>query len=103
LKEMSAVINFTLLSVASHAVPGEPPVGRIPAAFRAARTPDCTRDAAHGDTGPFFGNPDVDPVYAYLRAKGIDVKKPIVKDYGMKPWYLKDPDGYGICFQWRAA
>ena len=31
---------------------------------------DCTRDGAHGDTGLFFGSPDVDAVYAYLPAKG---------------------------------
>jgi hypothetical protein len=37
-----------------------------------------------------------DAVYTYLRAKGIDVKKPIDRDYGMKQWYLKDPEGYGL-------
>jgi glyoxylase I family protein len=58
--------------------------------------------ATHGDTGLFFGAPDVDAVHAYLRAKGIDVKEPIVAPYGMKQLYLRDPDGFGLCFQWKA-
>jgi catechol 2,3-dioxygenase-like lactoylglutathione lyase family enzyme len=65
--------------------------------------PDPARDAAHLDTGLFLGAPDVDAVYAYLRAKGFDVKEPAVAPYGMKQLYMKDPDGYGLCFQWRAA
>ncbi len=64
--------------------------------------PDARRVAAHHDTGLFFGAPDVDAVYADLRAKGLDVKPPKVAPYGMKQLYLQDPDGYGICFQWRA-
>jgi glyoxylase I family protein len=65
--------------------------------------PDPARDAAHGDTVLYLGAPDVDAVYAYLRAKGFDVKEPVVAHYGMRQLYMKDPDGYGLCFQWRAA
>jgi glyoxylase I family protein len=65
--------------------------------------PDPSRVAAHGDTGLFFGCRDVDAAYAELRALGVDVKPPVVRDYGMKQMYLKDPDGYGVCLQWRAA
>ena len=63
--------------------------------------PDARRVASHGDTALFFGAPDVDAVYAHLRAKGIDVKEPKVAPYGMKQLYLSDPDGYGLCFQWK--
>jgi catechol 2,3-dioxygenase-like lactoylglutathione lyase family enzyme len=63
---------------------------------------DRARVAAHGDTGLFFGCRDVDAAYEELRDKGVTVKPPTVARYGMKQLYLKDPDGYGLCFQWRA-
>jgi catechol 2,3-dioxygenase-like lactoylglutathione lyase family enzyme len=63
---------------------------------------DETRTAAHGDTGLIFGCPDVDAAYEELRAKGVDVSKPWVAPYGMKQMSLRDPDGYGLCFQWEA-
>ena len=50
-------------------------------------------------TCSFLAAPNMDATYAYLLAKGIDVKKRLSLDCGMKEWYLKDPDGYGICFQ----
>jgi catechol 2,3-dioxygenase-like lactoylglutathione lyase family enzyme len=62
--------------------------------------PEKARVAAHWDTGLFFGCPDVDAAYAELRKKGVDVKEPKVAPYGMKQIYFRDPDGYGICFQW---
>jgi hypothetical protein len=31
-----------------------------------------------------------------------DVKEPKVAPYGMKQLHLTDPDGYLLCFQWRA-
>jgi len=64
--------------------------------------PDSRRIAAHGDTGLFFGAPDVDALYAHLCTKGIDAKAPQVAPYGMKQLYVRDPDGFGICFQWKA-
>jgi glyoxylase I family protein len=64
--------------------------------------PDPARVAAHDDTGIFIGCPDVDGAFRYLREKGLDVKEPIVTHYGMKQLYLKDPDGYSLCFQWKA-
>ena len=36
------------------------------------------------------------------REKGLDVNEPKVAHYGMKQLYLTDPDGYGVCFQWKA-
>lgn len=62
---------------------------------------DRRRIEAHRDVALFFGAPDVDAVYAHLRAKGIDVQAPTVAPYGMKQLFLRDPDGFGLCFQWR--
>jgi len=64
--------------------------------------PDTSRVAGHDDTCLYFGCPDVDAAYRHLLAHGVDVKKPKVAPYGMKQLYLRDPDGYGICFQWPA-
>ena len=64
--------------------------------------PDPARVAAHDDTGIFIGCPDVDGAFRYLREKGLDVKEPVVQGYGMKQLYLKDPDGYSLCFHWKA-
>lgn len=65
--------------------------------------PDPARIAAHADTCLYFGAPDVDAVYRDLQAKGLEVKEPKVAPYGMKQLYMRDPDGYGLCFQWPAA
>lgn len=64
--------------------------------------PDAGRWRGHGDTCLYFGCPDVDAAYAYLQAKGLKMDPPKVAHYGMKQFYLQDPDGFGICFQWRA-
>ena len=61
--------------------------------------PDAARWAGHGDTTLYFGCPDLDEAYEYLRSKGVAVEKPVVRDYGMKPLSVIDPDGYGLCFQ----
>jgi hypothetical protein len=50
----------------------------------------------------YIGCPDVDAAYRFLSEKGLDLKEPHVAWYGMKQLYLSDPDGFGICFQWRA-
>lgn len=64
--------------------------------------PDPVRTAAHDDTALFFGCRDLDAAYAHLRARGVDAKPPAVAPYGMRQLWLKDPDGYVICFQWPA-
>jgi catechol 2,3-dioxygenase-like lactoylglutathione lyase family enzyme len=64
--------------------------------------PDRARIAAHEDTAFYLGCKDVDAAYEYLRLRGVDVQEPTVAPYGMKQLYLKDPDGYVICFQWPA-
>ena len=61
--------------------------------------PDSTRRAGHSDTTLFFGCPNVDEAYEYLRSKAVTVEKPVIRDYGMKPLTVIDPDGYGLCFQ----
>ena len=66
--------------------------------------PECPAERVrwHDDTCLYFGCPDPDAAYDYLKSKGIDLKPPKVAPYGMKQLYLHDPDGYGLCFQWRA-
>jgi len=64
--------------------------------------PDPARIAAHNDTCLYIGCPDVDAAYHFLLSRGIALKPPQVAHYGMKQLYLEDPDGFGICFQWRA-
>ena len=64
--------------------------------------PDPARIAAHDDTAIYFGCPNVDTAYAYLRAHGVAANEPKVAHYGMKQLYLHDPDGYNLCFQWPA-
>jgi glyoxylase I family protein len=65
-------------------------------------TPDPDRVIAHADTSIFFGCRDLDAAYALLRAHGIDVKPPRVRDYGMRQVSFNDPDGYNLCLQWAA-
>jgi len=62
--------------------------------------PDPARVAAHEDTSLYFGCPDVDGLYAFLLTKNMAVAKPIITGYGWKALYLKDPDGYMLCFHW---
>ena len=47
----------------------------------------------------FFTCDDADAVFAELAAKGLKLKPPEVAFYGMKQLFLKDPDGYSLCFQ----
>ena len=49
------------------------------------------RMAKH-DIGLYFGCPDVDAAYRYIREKGIEAKEPHVAPYGMKQLYFRDPD-----------
>jgi uncharacterized glyoxalase superfamily protein PhnB len=64
--------------------------------------PDRARWSGHQDTCLYFGCPDVDAAYEYLRSRGLEPDPPKVAPYGMKQLYITDPDGYGLCFQWRA-
>lgn len=64
--------------------------------------PDSACWSGHPDTCIYFGCPDVDGAYDFLRAQGLEVKPPKVAPYGTKQLYIKDPDGYLLCFQWKA-
>src|SRR5688572_13284120 len=64
--------------------------------------PDPARVAAHDDTALFIGCPNVEGVYEHLRSRGVAVDAPTVAAYGMKQLYVKDPDGFTLCFQWAA-
>ena len=60
------------------------------------------RERRHRDTCLYFACPDVDAAYAELTTRGVTIDKPPkVAPYGMKQMYFKDPDGFGLCFQWR--
>ncbi len=63
-------------------------------------SPDPSRIAAHDDTCLFFSCEDLDAAYRHLRAHGVDAQPPKVAPYGMRQLWFKDPDGYGLCFQW---
>ena len=65
--------------------------------------PDPARVAAHDDTCLFFGCEDLDAAYRHLSDHGVNLKEPKVAPYGMRQLYFKDPDGYGLCFQWPAS
>jgi glyoxylase I family protein len=65
--------------------------------------PEAARVLAHDDVGLYFGCRDLDAAYAYLKSKGLELEPPAVSGYGMRQLWLKDPDGYNLCFQWRAA
>ncbi len=64
--------------------------------------PDPSRKSVHGDTILYLGCPDVDGAYQELLKKGLKVAPPEVASYGMKQLYLHDPDGYGICLQFKS-
>ena len=71
-------------------------------AYNAGRrpvSPDATRVSGHVDTELYFECADADHAYTYLRARGCDVKAPVVSYYGMKQVWLQDPDGFQVCLQ----
>ncbi|MDH3732892.1 MAG: VOC family protein [Gemmatimonadota bacterium] len=62
--------------------------------------PDPARTAGHRDTCLYFGCRDVDAAYEYLVGKGVEMDPPKTAPYGMRQLYVRDPDGYNLCFQW---
>lgn len=69
---------------------------------RQPSAPDPARIAAHGDTQLYIACKDLDGAAEYLRAAGIEARGPIVRPYGMRQLFFKDPDGYELCLQWSA-
>jgi len=45
----------------------------------------------------------VDAAYAHLLARGVAVKETKVAHYGMRQFYVSDPDGYNLCFPWPSS
>lgn len=62
--------------------------------------PDPDRIRNHHDTALFFGCPEVDEAYRYLQERSVSAKPPKNAPYGMRQLYLRDPDGFNLCFQW---
>ena len=46
----------------------------------------------------YLRNSDVDAQYASLKDKVDVIQAPITRFYGMREWYLKDINGYILCF-----
>ncbi len=46
----------------------------------------------------YLRNADVDAQFASLKDKVEVIKEPETRFYGMREWYMKDPDGYILCF-----
>jgi glyoxylase I family protein len=67
------------------------------------RPPARDNRRSHNDTILYLGCPDVDAAYAELKAAGVASSPPTVARYGMKQLYFTDPDGFGICLQWRSG
>jgi uncharacterized glyoxalase superfamily protein PhnB len=49
--------------------------------------------------GFFFTCDDAGALHAELTANGLKLDPPSVAFYGMNQLFLKDPDGYELCFQ----
>jgi catechol 2,3-dioxygenase-like lactoylglutathione lyase family enzyme len=62
---------------------------------------DPARQAVHDDLCLYFGCADVDAIAAWLRVQGLEVEGPTTAPYGMRQTWLRDPDGYQLCFQRR--
>jgi glyoxylase I family protein len=60
--------------------------------------PPHERTMWHEDICLYF-SADPDAAYEYLKSKGLQLDPPQDAPYGMRQLYLKDPDGYNICFQ----
>ncbi|HWE83851.1 MAG TPA: VOC family protein [Terracidiphilus sp.] len=66
-----------------------------------AAASDSAASPGQQDICLYFGCPDVDAAYQHLVGQGLNPDPPQVAWYGMKQLYLTDPDGFGICFQWK--
>jgi len=64
--------------------------------------PPAERVRWHDDTCLYFGCEDVDAAYDELKEKLRNIEPPKTAWYGMRQLTFRDPDGYTICFQWKA-
>lgn len=68
----------------------------------APATSDALRTRHHRDVCLYFGCPNVDAAYEYLKSIGVNAGSPTTASYGMRQCNFQDPDGYNICLQWPA-
>jgi len=61
--------------------------------------PNPAHHAIHQETYLYFSCPDPEAAYEFLKSKGLNVDPPRVAYYGMNQLYVRDPDGYTLCFQ----
>jgi uncharacterized glyoxalase superfamily protein PhnB len=47
----------------------------------------------------FFQCDDAAALYSEFQSAGLTIARPKVAFYGMNQLFVKDPDGYGLCFQ----
>jgi catechol 2,3-dioxygenase-like lactoylglutathione lyase family enzyme len=57
------------------------------------------RQRWHGDTRLHVSVDDVDAVHRDLQSRLPELRPPVDAPYGMRQLHLRDPDGYGLCFQ----
>ena len=70
--------------------------------FEASKLPndeDRGRTRAHGDTVLCFHTHDVGAMCAYLRENGLTVPDPEIGPFFIPQFWVRDPDGYHICFE----
>ncbi|WP_299465983.1 VOC family protein [uncultured Gimesia sp.] len=60
---------------------------------------DGTVEERRKGVGFFFLCDDAHAMYEELSSKGLSLDPPKVAFYGMNQLFLKDPDGYELCFQ----
>jgi catechol 2,3-dioxygenase-like lactoylglutathione lyase family enzyme len=61
--------------------------------------PDPAHHSIHQETCLYFLSPDPQAAYEFLKSKGLQLDPPTVAYYGMNQLYVRDPDGYTLCFQ----
>jgi catechol 2,3-dioxygenase-like lactoylglutathione lyase family enzyme len=61
--------------------------------------PNPAHHSVHQDTCLYFLCSDPQVTYEFLKSKGLQLDPPKVAYYGMNQLYLRDPDGYTLCFQ----
>jgi glyoxylase I family protein len=65
--------------------------------------PDPVHHAVHQETYLYFSCPDTNAAFELLKSRGLPVDPPVVVYYSMSQVYVRDPDGYTLCFQCPAA
>lgn len=60
---------------------------------------DGPADRRGRGVGFFFNCDDIEALHRELSANGLSVAAPELAFYGMNQIFVKDPDGYELCFQ----